>query len=171
MNSKRIAIIIIILLAVVFAFALFLNKENIEKRKELLENSQIELIVHGESHLLDLAIIEDIDIEEFNAVLDTSTGSPSEHVYKGIELSKVLKHFGQIPEDATAIIAHGVDGYSVAYSSEEVFTEQNIYIAYMEDGDFLGGIDEGGRGPFETIAVRDQFSNRRCKWLIRIEVV
>lgn len=171
MNSKKLAIIIIILLAIVFAFALFLNKKNIEKRKVLLENSQIELIVDGETYLLDKALVEEIDIEEFDAVLDTSTRAASEHLYTGIELSKVLKHFGAIQEDASAIIAHGVDGYSVAYSSEEVFGEQNIYIAYMEDGKFLGGIDGGGRGPFETIAVEDQFSNRRCKWLIRIEVL
>lgn len=171
MNSKKLAIIIMVLLVIVFAFSLFLNKENIEKSKDLLESSEIELKVNDKTYLLDKSGIEEIDIEEFDAILDTSTRAASEHLYVGIELSKVLKHFGVIQEDARAIIAHGVDGYSVAYSSEEVFTDHNIYIAYMEDGKFLGGIDEGGRGPFETIAVNDQFSNRRCKWLIRIEVL
>lgn len=171
MNSKKLAIIIMVLLVVVFVFSLFLNKGNIDRRKELLESSEIELIVNGEAYLLNKEIIEEIDSEEFNAILDTSTRSASEHLYLGIELSKVLKHFGALAEDTFAIIAHGVDGYSVAYSSEEVFSDHNIYIAYMEDGKYLGGMDEGGRGPFEIIAVKDQFSNRRCKWLIRIEVL
>lgn len=171
MNSKKIAIIIVFLLTFVFVFALYLNKASIQNRKELLENSQIELILEGKAYLLDKSTLEEIDVEEFNAVLDTSTGSPSQHLYTGIELSKVLKHFGGGSEDPTTIIAHGADGYSVAYSREEVFGEGNIYISYMEDGKFLGGMDEGGRGPFETIVLKDQFSNRRCKWLIRIEVL
>ncbi|MDY0236276.1 MAG: molybdopterin-dependent oxidoreductase [Gudongella sp.] len=171
MKSKKLAIIIIVLLVVVFVFSLFLNKENIGKRKELLENAQIEIIVNGDIYLLNKEIIEEIGTVEFNAILDTSTGSASEHRYQGIELSEILNYFGGIKEDASAIIAHGADGYSVAYSREEVFTEHKIYIAYMEDGEFLGGIDEGGRGPFEIIVLNDQFSNRRCKWLIRIGVV
>ena len=171
MNSKKIAIIIVLLLTFVFAFALYLNKASIQNRKELLENSQIELILGGQTYLLDKSIIEEIDVEEFYATLDTSTGPASKYLYTGVELSKVLKHFGGKTEDVTTIIAHGVDGYSVAYSSEEVFGDGNIYISYMEDGKFLGGIDEGGRGPFETIVLKDQFSNRRCKWLVRIEVL
>ena len=171
MNSKKLAIIIVVLLVLVFIAALFLNKENIEKRKELLENSQIELIINEEIYLLDKSVIDEIDIEEFNAILNTSTSSASEHTYTGIELSKILLHFGIVQEDVSTIIAHGVDGYSVAYSKKEILEENSIYIAYMEDGKFLGGRDQGGRGPFETIAVNDQFSNRRCKWLIRIEVL
>jgi hypothetical protein len=171
MKSKKLAIIIMLVLVVAFAFSLFLNKANIEKRKELLESSEIELIINGETHMLNKEIIEGIDIEEFNAILDTSVGSASEHLYQGIELAVIIRHFGGISEDATAIIAHGADGYSVAYSVDEVFTGENIYIAYMEDGKFLGDMEDGGRGPFEIIVLKDQFSNRRCKWLIRIEVV
>ena len=40
----------------------------------------------------------------------------------------------------------------------------------MEDGKYLGNKDEGGRGPYESIVVSDSFSNRRCKWLTKVEV-
>ena len=40
----------------------------------------------------------------------------------------------------------------------------------MEDGKYLGTLDNGGTGPYEVIVKEDQFSNRRCKWLTKIEV-
>ena len=40
----------------------------------------------------------------------------------------------------------------------------------MEDGKYLGSYLEGGRGPYESIVLSDMFSNRRCKWISKIEV-
>lgn len=168
--KKRVAIIVslIAVLSITIAITLNLNKASIETQKEILSNAQI-ILKYDDNELLltkDNIIIYN---ENFEAVLDTSTKEPTTHNYKGVQLKDLLNN-NNINFDNKIIIVKAVDGYSVAYSHEEVSQDKNVYIAFMEDDKYLGSRDSGGRGPYESIVVSDIFSNRRCKWITEIEV-
>lgn len=170
-KTTKAAIFIIIILIVIFFAALLLNKSEIESRRELLESSAIEVKSKDLSDKVDLETLQSIGLEDFEAVLDTSTTEASLLDYSGVQLIKLLASLGYEINGKDIIIATGADGFSVAYSGEEVLDYGNIYIAVMEEGNYLGGIEDGGRGPFEIIVINDSFSNRRCKWVTGIEVV
>ena len=168
--KKRAAIIVIliVILTITLIVSLNLNKEYIEKQKKILANAQIILVDDEKARVLNT---EDIILysEDFEAVLDTSTTEPTTHIYTGVQLKELLNK-NNIDFQNKIIIIKAADGYSVAYSSEEVSIDKNVYIAFMEEGKYLGGRDSGGRGPYESIVVSDTFSNRRCKWITEIEV-
>lgn len=171
MNKRALIVIgIIIVLSIIVHFSLKLSQDSIEERKKTLENAEIVLIFGQEEKILKIDTIESIGKKEFEAILDTSTTDASLHKYTGVELKDVFNYFNIEIDDKKAVILTGVDGYSVAYSIDEVLKDSNIYIAYMEDGKYLGTRKDGGRGPYESIVVSDQFSSRRCKWIIEIEV-
>ena len=168
--KKRAAIIVIliVILTITLIVSLNLNKEYIEKQKKILANAQIILVDDEKARVLNT---EDIILysEDFEAVLDTSTTEPTTHIYTGVQLKELLNK-NNIDFQNKTITIKAADGYSVAYSSEEVLIDKNVYIAFMEDGKYLGSRDSGGRGPYESIVVTDIFSNRRCKWITEIEV-
>lgn len=170
--NKRILIVmsILVVLSLTVYFSLRASRESIEGRRNMLENAQISLVDGEEEKILNIDTVKSIGQDEFEAILDTSTTDPSLHKYTGLELKDIFIHYKIDLEDKKAVILTGVDGYSVAYSIDEVLEDSNIYLAYMEDGKYLGERKDGGRGPYESIVVSDQFSNRRCKWLIQIEV-
>ena len=167
-RSAAIIVILIIILTITLFVSLNLNKEYIEKQKEILANAQIVLADDENKRVITL---EDIILYsgDFEAVLDTSTTEPATHIYTGVQLKELLNK-NNIDFQNKIIIIKAADGYSVAYSSEEVSIDKNVYIAFMEEGKYLGGRDSGGRGPYESIVVSDTFSNRRCKWITEIEV-
>jgi hypothetical protein len=163
-----IIVLLVIILTITLIISLNLNKASIEKQKQILANVQIVLKYNDKEKVLTK---EEIIIygEDFEAVLDTSTTEPSTHIYRGVQLKDLLNNHNIDLQDKIIIIK-AADGYSVAYSSEEVSIDKNVYIAFMEDGRYLGSRDSGGRGPYESIVVSDFFSNRRCKWITEIEV-
>ncbi|NLJ57661.1 MAG: hypothetical protein GX339_02330 [Tissierellia bacterium] len=168
MKRAAIVLTIIIILTIVLVISLYLNKESVEKKKEIFEKAEIILKYEDKEVILNKGNIMLYD-EDFEAVLDTSTSEASYHLYKGVQLKDLLRDNNVKFQDKTIIIK-GVDGFAVAYSSEEVLKDKNIYIAYMEDGKYLGNRESGGRGPYESIVASDTFSNRRCKWIVEIEV-
>lgn len=170
-KNNKAALIIISLLAVAFIVALSLGRDSTNKRMDLLAEAKIELVTSEESIEVDLSDIEEVGAENFIGIFDSSTTGKSEHEYIGIEIRDLLGYKSIDLEDKKAVIVHGADGFSVAYSMDEILNENNIYLVYMEDGTYLGGRESGGRGPYETIILSDTFSNRRCKWVVKIEVV
>ena len=168
---KKRAVIIIILIISLTLLSLvsyYFNKASIDMQKEILENAQILLKYDNKEVLLNKDEIH-LYNEEFEAILDTSDSEASIHKYRGVELRDLLDD-KKIDYQNKSIIIKAADAYSVAYSWEEVSREANVYIAFMEDGRYLGDRKSGGRGPYESIVLSDMFSNRRCKWITKIEV-
>lgn len=169
-RTNRTAILIIVLLTVVFLVALSMNRSDIESRRILLESSTIEVKSEDFSDMVGLETLKSIGLEDFEAVLDTSDTDASTFTYSGVQLNKLLDNLGYVIDNKDLIIATGADGFSVGYSGEEVLMDRSIFIAVMEEGEYLGGMKDGGRGPYEIIVINDSFSNRRCKWVTGIEV-
>ena len=68
------------------------------------------------------------------------------------------------------VIARASDGYTAAFSADEIRTGGNILVAYAKDGTDLGTMDDGGTGPFRMIIRDDAFGTRGTKYLIEIEI-
>lgn len=168
--KKRVTIVVllIIILTIIIFISLNINRTYVEKQKEILSKAEIILKYDDKKKVLTKDNIMFYS-EDFEAVLDTSTSEPITHIYTGVQLKDLLKE-NTIDFKDKVIIIRAVDGYSVAYSSEEISMDKNVYITFMEDGKYLGSRDSGGRGPYESIVVSDIFSNRRCKWITEIEV-
>jgi hypothetical protein len=150
--------------------SLKLLQPSIQKQKVNLANAEIILVDGDKEIVIGINDICSDAGENFSAVLDTATTDAVEQNYTGIQLKDILNKYNINFSDKKLITLSAVDGYSVAYSIEEVLIDKNVYITYKQDGIFLRSRDEGGRGPYESIVVSDNFSNRRCKWLTKIEV-
>ncbi len=167
----KIVIFIIIILGVVVSITLFLNREDTDQRKEMLSSAEVKLMVSGEEiATLSMEDIQAAGVEEFEAVYDTSKTEPVMLNYTGVQLKNILEQNGVDLDGKETVILSAVDGYTVAYSMEEVLMDKNVYLAYAEEGELLKSREEGGSGPYVTIVVSDTFSSRRCKWLTIIEV-
>lgn len=170
--KKQIVIvsIIVAVLTITIFITLHLTQESREAQKQLLINAEIILKNEQTEIILNKKSLGDLKEEYFEAVLDTSSSEPKKHSYTGVQLKNILLHFNIDLKDSSSVILSGADGFSVAYSKSEVLKDKNVYIAYMEDDKYLGSYEDGGRGPYESIVLSDVFSNRRCKWITRIEV-
>ncbi len=171
MDKKILIVILVMLVLMLIIFITFkLNKPSIEVQKQLLDNAEILIISDNEEVIINIDNIKSAGEEKFQAILDTSSTKASIHTYNGIQLKELFLNLKITISKSDIIILSGVDSFAVAYSGEEVLKDDNVYIAYMEDGKYLGTLDNGGTGPYEVIVKEDQFSNRRCKWLTKIEV-
>lgn len=170
--NKRVLIVslVIIILLGVMLVSMKLLQPSIQKQKETLANAEIVLVDGDNNIVIGINDICNYTGENFSAVLDTSTTDAVEQNYTGVQLKDILNKYNINLSNKKSIILSAVDGYSVAYSVEEVLLDKNVYITYKQDGKYLKSKDEYGRGPYESIVVSDKFSNRRCKWLTKIEV-
>ena len=171
MNKNTwIVVVLLSLLLLIAVISFQLERSDLADIKERLASAQIEIDFDDKAVMMTMSELQLLGTEDFEAVLDTATTKATTKKYTGIELKKVLEHLGIDLSQKKAILLKAADGYSVVYGMDEVLKEKNIYIAFMEEGKYLDTREKGGRGPYESIIVSDAFSNRRCKWLIGIEV-
>lgn len=170
MNKRNVIVIsTIFLLIVSVLISLKMKEQSTIAQKEIIKKAEIILVDGTYEILLNKEIFEQSGVEKFSATLDTASTEPTKHNYTGVQLKNIIKSYVDL-EAKTTVILSAADGYSVAYSIDEITKEGNVFIAFMEDDKYLGGMEDGGRGPYESIVVSDMFSNRRCKWITKIEV-
>ena len=68
------------------------------------------------------------------------------------------------------ILIKAIDGYVVALDSKEILIDNNVYLVYKRDDEFLKDRDNGGDGPYQLIITTDEFSQRWCKNIVEIEI-
>jgi hypothetical protein len=172
MKKRNIVIIatLAILLIIVAVFA-YLNARDIGGKKQLAEEESILVKFDGsEIGRVDMDFIKNAGEKEFTAVADTSDSGPEENYYTGVLMRDILEKMGIDIDDYSTFSVKAVDGYTVAFDVEEIRDKDNIYIAYMENGRYLGTGDSGGSGPYQAIVRKDPFSNRWCKFVVEIEL-
>ncbi|MFI3176300.1 MAG: hypothetical protein R3Y67_02275 [Eubacteriales bacterium] len=170
-KETKIAVIILGVLVVIMAVALFLNQGAIEENQATFDKVELKILENGEEvAILSYEELILLGAEEFQAVYDTSDSDGVMEQYTGVELRVILESLGISLEDKSTVTLTAVDNYAVAYSASEVAMEGNVYVTFEREGEALLGKEDGGQGPLQTIVVSDSFSNRRCKWLISIGV-
>ncbi|QRN84731.1 molybdopterin-dependent oxidoreductase [Clostridia bacterium] len=168
MKKWLIGIIVILVLAV--GVLAWLNGDRVAEKKKIEEDAAFVVKLQDDSVTYHLSDLKEMGPDTFSAVLKTNGKDPINYEYEGVELRKVLSAAGIDVAQYDTVILTAIDGYSVAYSAEEVLQEKNVYLVYAREGELLETGENGGRGPYQTIVASDQFSNRRCKFAVEVEV-
>lgn len=169
MSNKAIGIVIFILIILMGVFA-FINRELVKDKRETLEKAEIIVKGDGMEGLIRFEDIVELGEVEFLATLDTSDTDPEDHSYTGIPLINIIDEVGIAIKDKKQLIVRGIDGYTVAFSIDELMDEDNIYLAYKMNGKYLDRKERGGSGPYQIVVKKDQFSQRWCKFVVELEI-
>ncbi len=173
MKKRNIIIIsLIAVLLIIVGVLAYLNAGNMEEKKQLEESEIISVKFDGnEIGRADMDFIRSAGEKEFSAVMDTSDSGPEEHYYTGVLMKNVLEKMGIKIEDYKTFSVKAIDGYTVAFKTEEIQDDDNVHIVYEENGESLGIKRSGGKGPYQVIVRKDQFSTRWCKFVVEIELI
>ena len=154
MKKKNIIIIssVIGFLLIVVAVTAFLNAGSIKQKKALEEEAVIQ-VISGDKILgeINMDLVQGTGLLDFSANKDTSDSSPEEHIYTAVLLNRVLEELDIDIKDHEAVICKAIDGYNVAYETDEVLDPDNIYLAIARDGEPLGSKSTGGSGPYQLV--------------------
>ena len=168
---KKPIIITLIILVVIVGITAYLNQKEVANKGLLQEKALIAIKADGqEVEQINFAFIKEQGELTFNKELDTSDSEPRDHRYTGVPLKNIITGVGIELADRQQIIVRAIDGYTVALTSTEVLADDNIYLVYKKDGQYLKGKKEGGSGPYMIVIRRDQFGQRWCKFVIEVEV-
>jgi hypothetical protein len=85
-------------------------------------------------------------------------------------MKTILENAGLNFEGKNAAIVTAVDGYVVSVGMDKLMDDENVYLAYMREGELIGTYEEGGRGPYMMIISKDQFSQYWCKYAYSVEL-
>jgi len=173
MKKKNLIIIlsVIAVLIVVVGVTAILNSSSVRQRKEQQDSACIIIKRGGEEIAnIDMEYISSAGEEDFQADLDTSETDPEKHQYSGVPLIKVLDLLEINMDGIEAATVKALDGYMVAFDISEVKDEENMYIVYKIDGQYLKDKSQGGSGPYQIIARKDPYSQRWCKFVMEIDL-
>lgn len=171
MKNKLLVVVIAVLVVVVGLLAYF-NRERLAGKQALVDNPGILITARGEEvATVYLDEIRQLGEEEFDIVLRSSGKPPRDLVLTGVPLQGVLRQVDPaLLEEGSQVVVQAIDGYSVAYTMEEVLRDEHIYLAYLEGGRPLGSKADGGSGPLMTVPRQDEFGQRWCKFAIEVSV-
>lgn len=173
MKKKNLIIIlsVVAVLVIVVGVMAILNSSSIRQRKEQQDSACIIIKRGGEEIAnIDMEYISSAGEESFQADLDTSETDPEEHQYSGVPLIKVLDSLEINMDGVETVIVRALDGYTVAFDISEAKDEENMYIAYKIDGQYLKNKSQGGSGPYQIIVRKDPYSQRWCKFVMEIDL-
>ncbi|RBP59676.1 molybdopterin-dependent oxidoreductase-like protein [Alkalibaculum bacchi] len=169
MNKKSIGIIMLILIAIIAIFAL-VNRGLIKNSQEAHANAEVLITGDNVEDKFTYDQIIKLGEEEFTAIFDSSNTDPEEHKYTGIPLKNLIEEAEIRLEDKQQVNIRAIDGYTVALKPDEVLEDENVYLAYKQDGEPIKSKEEGGSGPYQVIIRKDAFSQRWCKFVAEIEI-
>ena len=158
MQKKLIAAIIAILV-VVAAVLVFVNRKG--------DKNVSGLILSGSGKEITVAW-EDVGGQSFEGDLVNGKGEVTHHEYTGSELQALLAANGIEVTESSVITAASEDNYSAELTGAELLEAGKVYVALMDGGKQIEGID-GGQGA-QLIVFGDQNSKRAVRYLKTISV-
>lgn len=173
MKKKNLIIILSVatVLMIIVGVMAVLNSSSVRFKEEQQDSACIIIIKDGEEIAsIDMEYISSAGEEDFQADLDTSETDPQNHQYSGVPLIKVLDLLEINMDGIETVIVRALDGYTVAFDISEVEDEENMYIAYKIDGQYLKNKSQGGSGPYQIIIRKDPYSQRWCKFVMEIDL-
>jgi len=173
MKKKNLIIIISVIsvLVIVVGVTAFLNSKSARLKKEQQDSACITIKKGGEELVnIDMEYISSIGETDFQAYRDTSETEPESHQFTGVPLIKVLDSLEIGLDGVEAVMVKALDGYTVIFDVSEVADEENMYITYKIDGQYLKNKSEGGSGPYQIIVRNDPYSQRWCKFVMEIDL-
>ncbi len=169
-KNKKILIFVVAALVVIIGIFAFLNKDSVAEKKSLNNDAIFIIKENGEEvQSFDMEEIRSLGESNFKANLKTSGKDPIEYEYTGVLLKNVFEEAGVSLEGKDAVVMTAADGYATSVEMKKVLADDNVYVAYMREGESIGTKEEGGKGPYQIIISKDQFSQYWCKYALSAE--
>jgi hypothetical protein len=166
-KSTRFILVIILVLTTVAAIAIFLNRDQVNRNKELTEEALFVVMENGEEIItFDLSDLQEIGQTDFVATVNSSSSDPQTYTYTGVLMKDIYHYAGIDLADREALVVTAADGYVVAVDMNKFLDDDNVYLAYRQDGEWLKSREEGGSGPYMMIIRKDPFSQFWCKYAV-----
>lgn len=166
-KNKTILLSIIVGLLLIIGIFAFLNKDSVEEKKSLNNDAIFIVMEEGkEIQRFDMEKVRSIGETNFKANLKTSGKEPIEYEYTGVLLKNLFQEAGISLDGIKAVILTAADGYATSIEVKKVLENDNVYVAYMKEGEAIGTKEEGGKGPYQVIISKDQFSQHWCKYAL-----
>lgn len=168
---KKIVVLVIVGLAIIVGISAYLNRGNIQAKKESQDNATISFKSNGsEAAKKDMNFIKSLNKSTFSANLKSNGKQAVKHDYTGVPLKKVFEALNIKLDGKSQVIVTAADGYASVLTAQEVNEDDNVYLVYEMDGKPLGTKIDGGSGPFQIIIRKDAFSQRWCKYVSEVEL-
>lgn len=171
-KNNIIILTVIIALVGVLAVTYFINQDDIEYKQQLNQDAIFEVLYQGEViatyNMLEIAEMGEVT---FTANSKSSGNDPVEYEYTGVLLKTIFEEAGLDPEGKTSVTVMAIDGYAAAITMDKFMDDDNVYLAYMRNGELLGTKTDGGIGPYQLIISKDQFSQYWVKFAYQGELV
>lgn len=106
----------------------------------------------------------------FSATRRTSSGESAQLTYTGILLRDFITT--NIPDhtEFDQAIVSAVDGYRSVVPYDRIFSQDDVYLVFEENGRPLLDRDQGGGGPVMLVIVGDTFSQNWCKFVVEVSL-
>jgi len=167
---KKIILLIILISLVIVGCQ---SQSEPEETGDILYPEATITLVDLEGNQLEVTLEELVDYGEVNFVAkkDTSTSDPIEYDYTGILLKDVFEEMEISIEGISGVVVSALDGYKVTIAAEKIEQDDNVYLTYKKEGQWLENKENGGSGPIQLIVSNDQFSQYWCKYVTSIELI
>ena len=165
--KKRNILIAAAVLIVLAAAALILSLLN---RPGATEPGQL-TVSRGETEkVYAMADIKALPYVEVEKEIVSSSFDNDEGVFRGVPLRALLEDAGVGLSDAAQVVIRSEDGFVSVCPAEEVRDSDSALLVYAKNGEPLGGLEDGGSGPFRVLMTDDEFGNRSAKYVCSLEV-
>jgi len=119
----------------------------------------------------DAAYIVSMEDLLFIGVTDVSSSPRGvQREFTGVPLVNIFNHLNIDYSTAGTVIFTSGDGFMSAVSINEAINGINTFIVFEENGELLGTMEDGGRGPFMVVIALDQFPNRWARYLTEVKI-
>ena len=164
-------VMIIMGLAVVLVITGRLNRDVAATKAKLNEEAVFIVMESGqEAASWHMGEIQAMGESDFEANLKTNGKDPIPYSYTGVLLKTIIEESGLDLSDAKGVVVTAADGYAVTVTMEKLMADDNVYLAYMREGQLIGTREEGGKGPYQMIISKDKFSQYWCKYALSVDV-
>lgn len=164
-------VLIIMALAVVLVITGRLNRDVAATKAKLNEEAVFIVMEKGqEAATWHMGEIQAMGEADFEANLKTNGKDPIPYTYTGVLLKTIIEESGVDLTDAKGIVVTAADGYAVTVTMDKLMEDDNVYLAYMREDELIGTREEGGKGPYQMIIAKDQFSQYWCKYALSVDV-
>lgn len=158
-------------MVIILAVTSFMSRDALVEKQQLNNDAMFSVVYQGEQlALFNMEEIQAMGEQDFKANLKTSGKEPIPYTYTGVLLKSILETAGVDIDSMDKAVIYAIDGYAVSLDIEKLMDSENIYLAYMREGELIGSREEGGKGPYQMIISKDQFSQHWCKYAFEIEV-
>ena len=169
--SKKAIVSILVVLVIIIGVTAYLQRGDLAERRELMEKATF-MVTFGEEQVIhEMADIRGLGETEFTAILRGGGRPGREYTFTGVPLRNLIVGIGEVNlADVGMFVVKSADGFTVAFTSEEIMAEDNIYIVYKQNGEPLGTRADGGTGPYRIVVRQDPFAMRWARYAVELEL-